>query len=51
LSQKLALGVGAMGPVKLAKNVQTYTHYEVTHKNPQSKTSTFLSKLQDFPHL
>ena len=38
-------------PVTLAKNAQTYPHYDITHKTPKSKTFRLLkSKFQDFPH-
>jgi len=41
LSQKLALVVGAHGPMTSAKNALTYPTYDVNHKKTKSKTFQF----------
>jgi len=39
----LSLGVGTLGPGDMAKSMQTYRHYDITHKNKQ-KSKTFKLK-------
>jgi len=38
MNQKL---VGVQGQIKLAKKVKTCPHYDVNHREPQTKTKTF----------
>ena len=45
LSQKMDHWVGTQGLVKLAKNVKTSSHYNITPRKPKSTTKKFFFDL------